>query len=229
MRGSESTKEPMDWPLLVLSAALLVAMGLATLYGFKYGNVDETVMPGYVCIKDNGATRFALRVDDDLDAEAFFNGVNITGHLTLDGAEKDTILYRFTKIEVVDDEQAMLVPPAEQVADSQDAEREPAGSTSQDSVPPEEMDSSGVILLVRVPRSGLTGNHVGPWMMYYVYQPTDETVSDWVFLQEDGTALLGTGEIANPMTAMRDQLLAKTTSTTWTSEGNTITLAADAA
>lgn len=215
MHKNEEENERPDWTLIILSVALLVAMGLATLYGLRYGNVDESVMVGEVSIIDGKNLLFSMKADEQKNVEICYNGLKLKGTLHLDGAEKDTILYRMAVKEAEPDLEEGHATPEQ-------AERVDGWlSWAENS----KLDPADVIMLVRVPRSGLTGDFVGPWMMYSVYQPEEDTTSDWMFLHDDGVALTGVGGIGNPMTAMREDLEKKTEETTWSVDGHTITIA----
>ncbi len=214
MYKNDEERERPDWTLLILSAALLVAMGLATLYGLRYGNVDESVMVGEVSIIDGQNLLFSMRADEQKNVEICYNGLKLKGTLHLDGAEKDTILYRVAVKEAEPDLEEGHATPGQ-------AERVDGWlSWAENS----KLDPADVIMLVRVPRSGLSGDYVGPWMMYFVYQPEEDITSGWMFLHEDGVALTGVGGIGNPMTAMREDLEKKTEETTWSVDGHVITI-----
>lgn len=94
--------ERRDIPLIVLSVLLLVAMGMATIYGIRYGNVDESVVSGDVSLVEDDHPVLSMHVDDDKHADITYLGLKMSGTLRLNGAEKDTILYMLTKITLED-------------------------------------------------------------------------------------------------------------------------------
>lgn len=87
-----------DIVLYILSAALLITLGLAAAYGMRYGNVDESVVPGDITITKDGGTLVTMHVNDDLTADVEYLGFKMSGTLTLAGAEEDTILYQLKKV-----------------------------------------------------------------------------------------------------------------------------------
>jgi len=87
-----------DIILYVLSAALLITLGLAAAYGMRYGNVDESVVPGDVTISKDGKHLVTMHVDDELHANIDYLGRKMSGNLVLAGAEEDTILYQLKKV-----------------------------------------------------------------------------------------------------------------------------------
>ena len=90
------------------------------------------------------------------------------------------------------------------------------------------VDPKGAIVMLRVPRTGLRGDFVGPWMMYYSY-PADGDVpgrvySDWLFVRPDGTVLGGGQSGFNVMTARRRDLERKSSEWTWTRSGERLVM-----
>lgn len=143
------------------------------------------------------ASNNALAIDRlVLLAVVHYRDWRLRGKLTLRGAETDTILF--------------------QLFDAEFLGVAPSASTEQD-----DAESSAPILFVRMPRSGLQGAYVGPWMAYFSYEDADLLSSDWVFIGEDGTAKIGYSEYLNAMTMTRGNLMEKTTTISWeeTSEG----------
>lgn len=81
-------------PLLyALSGLLLVAMLMATLYGLRYGNVDQSVVKGHVSINVGDAWLATIDVDENKEATINYVGHTMHGKLRLDGADTDSILY----------------------------------------------------------------------------------------------------------------------------------------
>ena len=81
-------------PLLyALSGLLLVAMLMATMYGLRYGKVDESVVKGHVSISVGDTWLATIDVDESKDATVNYLGHTIHGKLRLDGADTDSILY----------------------------------------------------------------------------------------------------------------------------------------
>lgn len=166
--------------VFILSIALLIAMGAATLYHFRYAQIDHSVMPGTVNIVLGDKIKMRLQIDEDLNATVKYRDLFVQGKLRLEGAEEDTVLYRLIETRDLD------------------------GYEIED-----------LILFIRVPRSGLQGDLCGPWMAYLSYEAWNSVCSDWFFIQEDGTALVGEGENMNAMTALRRDLLGRTRTYTW--------------
>lgn len=192
-----------DPTLYILSALLLVAMGCATLYHLRYARIDETVIPGSVEIDDMDGTVLAMHIDDDMQAEITYRDWSLKGTLALDGAEEDTVLYKLNDAEFTNDTEPEPVEhPATDAEEGADS-----GTTDAEPGPP--------ILLVRVPRSGLQGDHTGPWMVYFTYTAADLLSSDWVFIEEGGKARVGNSTTLNPMTMLRKDLMKQAQRTTW--------------
>ena len=82
----------------VLAIALLVTLALAASYGFRYGNVDESVATGNITIKVDNSTHAAISVDDNMRARVTYANKVMTGTLKLAGAEEDTILFQLRGI-----------------------------------------------------------------------------------------------------------------------------------
>lgn len=175
--------------VFILSIALLVAMGAATLYHFRYAQIDHSVMPGQVNIVLGDKIRMRLDIEEDLSATVKYRDLFVQGKLRLEGAEEDTVLYRLVDTHNLDG-----------------------------------TELEGLILFIRVPRSGLQGNLCGPWMAYLSYEGWDTVCSDWIFIQEDGTALVGEGEGVNAMTMLRRDLLDRTREMVWKRYGQTLYL-----
>lgn len=91
-----------DIVVYVLSVALLATLGLAALYGMRYGNVDQSVVPGDVTIERNGTTVIEMHINDDFSADIEYLGHKMFGTLQLAGAEEDTILYQLRKVSFED-------------------------------------------------------------------------------------------------------------------------------
>ena len=90
------------------------------------------------------------------------------------------------------------------------------------------LDPTGAVLLIRVPRSGLQGDLSGPWMLYFSYPADGEvegsTRSDWVYANADGTALYGYAPDMNAMTAQRKTLEAQSVAWHWTKTADGLSL-----
>ena len=81
-------------PLLyALSGLLLVAMLMATMYGLRYGKVDQSVVKGHVSISVGDTWLATIDVDENKDATVNYLGHTIHGKLRLDGADTDSVLY----------------------------------------------------------------------------------------------------------------------------------------
>ena len=87
-----------DIVLYILSAALLITLGLAAAYGMRYGNVDESVVPGDITFTKDEAPLATIHVNDDLTADIDYLGFKMSGTLKLAGAEEDTILYQLYRV-----------------------------------------------------------------------------------------------------------------------------------
>lgn len=87
-----------DAVVCILAIALLITMALASMYGFKYGNVDTSVAIGSVSITKDGKNLLTIDSDENLNAHVAYLGADMTGQLVLAGAEEDTILFQLTKI-----------------------------------------------------------------------------------------------------------------------------------
>ena len=98
MQPAPTTDKPKrsreDIVVYILSAALLITLGLAAAYGMRYGNVDESVVPGDISIIKDGGTLVTMHVNDRLTAESEYRGFKMSGKRQLAGAEEDTILYQ---------------------------------------------------------------------------------------------------------------------------------------
>ena len=94
--GKRSATDIFTW---VLAAALLVTLALASLYGFKYGNVDEGTAPGNITIYEDGNPWLIASIDDGMNARVGYLGYIFTGTFRLAGAEEDTVLYQLRGIE----------------------------------------------------------------------------------------------------------------------------------
>lgn len=172
---------------------LLVAMILASLYGLRYGKVDQSVVSGSISFYEGDRMLASIAIDDDMNATIDCSWGSIRGRLKMDGADTDSILYKMTDISF-------------------------EGG----------MDSRGAIIMLRVPRTGLQGNFVGPWMMYYSY-PADGDVpgrvySDWLFVRSDGMVLGSGQKDFNVMTAQRKDLEEKSSTWTWTRSGDRLVM-----
>ena len=105
-RGSEDVSRLgvfEDKALLILSVLLLIALACASLYGIRYGNVDESVVPGQMTVIEDGEVTLDLNIDDNLNASINSIGFKMTGTLKLAGAEEDTILYQLNGISLEDE------------------------------------------------------------------------------------------------------------------------------
>lgn len=103
--GKHSEKRSMsDVAVYVLSGALLIAMLLASIYGWRYGNVDTSVACGNISIKKSELPFIDLSVDKDLNATVYhgYIGREMKGKLVLAGAETDTILFQLKDMHFTD-------------------------------------------------------------------------------------------------------------------------------
>lgn len=82
----------------VLAALLLVTLGLASLYGFKYGRVDESTAAGTITICDEEETWLKATIDEELNADVEYFGEHFLGTFKLAGAEEDSVLYQLRKV-----------------------------------------------------------------------------------------------------------------------------------
>lgn len=88
---------PSDSLLVVLSVLLLVTLGLASLYGFRYGRIDDSVMPGKVELVCNDRTVATLDIASMDDVTVDFEGLVVHGKLRLEGADTQSVLYALDK------------------------------------------------------------------------------------------------------------------------------------
>lgn len=91
-----------DIAIYVLSGVLLVTLGAAALYGWHYGNVDESVTPGHIDVYENGSLLLTVNIEDDMTAKVGYLRRVMTGKFVLAGAEEDTILYQLKNIKFAD-------------------------------------------------------------------------------------------------------------------------------
>lgn len=169
-----------DLLLVVLSLTVLLAMGAATMYHFRYSPIDKSVLPGQISIIKDDKSRLRISIHEDLTATIKYRDMYARGTLKLEGAEEDSVM-------------AIL-------RDAEDFD----GNELKD-----------LAVMVRMPRTGLQGDFCGPWMVYLSYPEWNSVVSDWFFLQNDGTALVGEGEGINAMTTLRQVLLDRAEEWTW--------------
>lgn len=198
-----------DVPLYVVSALLLIAMGWAVIYHLRYANVDESVVPGRVRIYEQGETGreclLFLDIADDMSATIRYHNWTLRGVLVLIGAEEDTILYQLTGTEVID-----YLPEEDEAEDAAEAESEFG--------PP--------ALLIRMPRTGLQGDFTGPWMTY-LSRDDETSLSEWLFVEENGVARVGHSKSSNALTVMRKDLLERTQPAVWEYTFSGIVLSSD--
>ena len=88
---------PSDMLLVALSVLLLVTLGLASLYGFRYGRIDDSVMPGKVELACNDRTVVTLDIASMDDVTVGFDGIVVHGKLRLEGADTQSVLYALDK------------------------------------------------------------------------------------------------------------------------------------
>ncbi len=88
---------PSETLLAVVSVLLLVTLGLASLYGLRYGQIDDSVMPGRVELVCNDRTVATLDIASMDDATVAFDGIVVHGKLQLDGADTQSVLYSLNK------------------------------------------------------------------------------------------------------------------------------------
>ena len=88
---------PSDTLLVALSVLLLVTLGLASLYGFRYGRIDDSVMPGKVELACNDRTVMTLDIASMDDVTVGFDGIVVHGKLRLEGADTQSVLYALDK------------------------------------------------------------------------------------------------------------------------------------
>lgn len=92
-----------DIAVYILSGALLVILASAAFYGWKYGNVDESVAAGRIALIKDGLRLVTMDVDEDLSATInYYKGPIMKGKLVLSGAEEDSILFRLRNIKLDD-------------------------------------------------------------------------------------------------------------------------------
>ena len=84
---------PSEALLAALSILLVVALGLATLYGLRYAMVDDSVMPGKVELVCNDRSVMTLNIAGMDDATVGFGGTVAHGRLKLEGADTRSVLY----------------------------------------------------------------------------------------------------------------------------------------
>ena len=89
---------PSDTLLVVLSVLLLATLGLASLYGFRYGNIDDSVMPGKVELACNDRTVMTLDIASMDDVTVGFDGLVAHGKLKLEGADTKSVLYTLREL-----------------------------------------------------------------------------------------------------------------------------------
>ena len=182
-----------DFALYVLSGVFFLALLFASVFGLRYGNVDESVIPGKIAFCEDERVLSVIEIDESMNARVSCSWGTIRGKLRMYGAETDSVLYAMEDILF-------------------------EGS----------VDPKGAIVMLRVPRTGLQGDFVGPWMMYYSY-PADGDVpgrvySDWLFVRPDGTVLGGGQSDFNVMTAQRRELEKKSSTWPWTRSGERLVM-----
>ena len=182
-----------DLVTYVLAALLLVTLGLASLYGFKYGRVDESTAAGTITICDEEGTWLKATIDEELNADVECFGKHFLGTFRLAGAEEDSVLYQLGKVKY---------------SNGQDAD--------------------GVILFLRMPRSGLQGDFQGPWMVYFSWANYSIQHSFWVLTNEDGTAFAGMADGMNAVTTQRPRLIELASAMYWQKDGNVLSLSTEA-
>ena len=99
--GKKSVKA-FDVAVYVLAGLLVVVLGAASIYGFRYANVDESVATGNITIRKNDSELAKIKIDEELNAHVDYMKLSMQGKLKLAGAEKDTILFQLTDITLED-------------------------------------------------------------------------------------------------------------------------------
>ena len=100
--GISKASRKSDIAMYVLSGALLVALGAAALYGWHYGNVDESVAPGHIDVHENSSLLLVVDINDDMTAKVAYLNRVMTGKFVLAGAEEDSILFQLKNIKFED-------------------------------------------------------------------------------------------------------------------------------
>lgn len=95
-RGRLSGMSGSDKLLVALSVLLLVTLGLASLYGFKYGRIDESVLPGKFTLVHDGAEVLSIDIASKDDVTVNFGDFVVHGKLALEGADTQSVLYKLT-------------------------------------------------------------------------------------------------------------------------------------
>ena len=86
----------------MLSRVPFVALGAAALYGWHYGNVDESVAPGHIDVHENSSLLLVVDINDDMTAKVAYLNRVMTGKFVLAGAEEDSILFQLKNIKFED-------------------------------------------------------------------------------------------------------------------------------
>ena len=103
LEGASQMDGKFDYVTIVVAAFLVIALLLASLYGIRFGTVDESVVPGESSIIINDKSVLKLAVNDELDAVVTYRGNTMHGQLKLAGADIDTILYQLRDFEFADE------------------------------------------------------------------------------------------------------------------------------
>ena len=198
---------------------LIVSMVMATVFHLHYSSVDEQAVPGSMTLSISATT--GLTTDSDSDAESStiysvtinsdmratidYLGLKLRGWFKLVGGDADTLMYLLKGVELAEE-------PASEVAKAMGAKEGGA------------LDTSGIKVYIRMPRSGLQGDWVGIWVVDYRYIPTSVQFGDWCIVREDGTALAGSERGGDTVQTLKELLEAKSASYTWTRRGDDLEL-----
>lgn len=236
--------------MFAVCVAMIVAMGAATVFYFKHSDVDQQTMLGQtsIILRDSAeviedreaemtgepdtetseeadevadseadadeAERvsrtkevlvFSIEASDDMQACINYRGLELRGKLKLYGGDAETAVYILRNIAPVDESTPEDVKLA-------------MGSTDGT------LDSTYIRVSIRVPKSGLTGDHIGRWALDYSYGPSSLELGDWCVLYEDGSALMGSNRGEDVVNTLSAELEAMSSPCTWEQRGDDIVL-----